>query len=209
MVRKPLLKIGLTGGIGSGKSTVADSLQKKGILIIDADRISRELTGKNGRALAQIKATFGEKSVVETGMNRDYMRGLILSDNTQKWRLEQILHPMIRKEMQECYEHADTAYVVFDIPLLIESIDRYKDFFDHICVVDCDPETQINRVMARSHYSRDQVMKIIALQAPRTKRLEYADAVIHNDQEVTLLQLEEQVNALHERWLHESSKKEG
>jgi dephospho-CoA kinase len=177
-------RIGLTGGIGSGKSTVAGFLARRGAAIIDADAISRSLTAPGGRAMAAIAHTFGEAMVGPDGaMNRQAMRERIFQDPHAKHQLEHIIHPLVG---QITAEQAQTALqtghrvLVFDVPLLVESGERWRKQVDRVIVVDCDTETQNQRVMARSGLSALEVERIVAQQATRAQRLACADITLVN-----------------------------
>src|SRR5699024_4159594 len=174
-------KIGLTGGIGSGKSTVTKLLEKLGIVIIDADKISRASTASGGEAIEAIRVAFGDAMSDDTGaLDREKMRVLVFQEADARQRLEAIVHPIIQAHMRIQAEQATSAYVVYEIPLLIESVERYRPQFKRICVVDCDEETQISRVQSRSQLTVDEIRRIIASQASRADRLVHADDVIHN-----------------------------
>ena len=177
-------RIGLTGGIGSGKSTVAGFLARRGAAIIDADAISRSLTAPGGRAMATIARTFGEAMLGPDGaMNRQAMRERIFHDPLAKRQLEHIIHPLVG---QITAEQAQTALqtghrvLVFDVPLLVESGERWRQQLDRVMVVDCDVPTQKQRVMARSGLSSEEVERIVAQQATRAQRLACADLVVLN-----------------------------
>jgi dephospho-CoA kinase len=177
-------RIGLTGGIGSGKSTVAGFLARRGAAIIDADAISRSLTAPGGRAMAAIAHTFGEAMVGPDGaMNRQAMRERIFQDPRAKHQLEHIIHPLVG---QITAEQAQTALqtghrvLVFDVPLLVESGERWRKQVDRVIVVDCDTETQKQRVLARSGLSALEVERIVAQQATRAQRLACADITLVN-----------------------------
>jgi dephospho-CoA kinase len=182
--RKPL-RLGLTGGIGSGKSTVASILARAGAAVMDADAISRSLTLPGGRAIPAILAQFGEKLIAPDGaMDRDAMRALVFSNPQSKRLLEAIIHPLVGQVLQEQSSAAISAghaCLVYDIPLLVESGERWRSQVDWICVVDCEVETQIQRVMARNALGRHDVEQIISQQASRQQRLAIADTVIFND----------------------------
>ena len=197
-MHKPL-RLGLTGGIGSGKSTVAGFLADAGAAILDADAISRSLTQVGGRAIPALLAEFGETLITPEGaLNRDAMRSLVFSNPDSKRRLESIIHPLVSLLMQE---QAQTAIqqgktcLVFDVPLLVEGIARWRSQVDKICVVDCLPETQVQRVMARSQLSRPEVERIMAQQASREQRLTCADVVISNEG-IDLTQLQAKVREM-------------
>ena len=180
-----MLRLGLTGGIGSGKSTVAKMLVLHGAVLIDADAISRAATASGGAAIAAITAHFGLWSINADGsMNRDAMRQRVFADSSVKQQLEAIIHPLVSSEaarQTEAARKAGCALVVFDIPLLVES-GRWRKQLDKILVIDCKVATQINRVMQRSGWTQAMVEGVIASQATRVDRLAAADLVIYNDE---------------------------
>lgn len=184
-MKPQIVRLGLTGGIGSGKSTVASLLAQAGAAIIDADAISRSLTQAGGMAIPAILAEFGEKLITPEGaMDRNAMRTLVFSNPQAKRQLESIVHPLVAQGLQMQTQVALAAgknFLVFDVPLLVESGDRWRRQVDWVCVVDCQTETQIQRVMARSALTRPEIEDIMAQQANRAKRLASADAVIYND----------------------------
>ena len=184
MSRKPL-RLGLTGGIGSGKSTVASILARAGAAVMDADAISRSLTQAGGRAIPAILAEFGETLIGPDGaMDREAMRALVFSNPSSKRQLEAIVHPLVGQVLQEqsnAAVAAGHACLAYDVPLLVESGDRWRRQVDWVCVVDCEVETQIQRVMARNQLGRADVERIISQQASRQQRLACADAVIFNE----------------------------
>ncbi|MEY4139046.1 MAG: hypothetical protein RLZZ371_1228 [Pseudomonadota bacterium] len=194
--------VGLTGGIGSGKSTVAALLAKLGAAIVDADAIARSLTAPGGLAIAAIAQQFGPEFIAADGaMDRDRMRALAFSDPGAKKRLEAIIHPGVAEETQRQAQVAqDAGYrcVVFDLPLLVES-SRWRQKVDHVLVVDCLAETQITRVMARNGLPRATVEAIMATQSSRQRRLQVADSVIFNDG-LSLQDLSAEVAALAPRF---------
>ena len=196
------LRLGLTGGIGSGKSTVATLLGQSGAAIIDADAISRSVTAGGGPALGPLAAEFGPEFInAEGAMDRDRMRALAYSDANARKRLEAIVHPLIGREVERQSEAAIRSghrCLVFDVPLLVES-GHWRQKVDRVLVVDCTPAVQIERVMARSGLARDAVEKIMASQAPREVRLRAADAVVFNDQ-LDLDQLAHKVKHLGQRF---------
>jgi dephospho-CoA kinase len=189
-------RIGLTGGIGSGKSTVAGMLAAKGAAVIDADAISRSLTASGGRAMAAIARTFGPQMVDAQGaMDRQAMREAVFQNPQAKKQLEAIIHPLVSQIIAEQAQSAVQSghqVLVFDIPLLVESGDRWRKQVDQVIVVDCDAETQLQRVIARSGLAAEEINRIMALQASRAKRLVCADLVIFN-QGLSLAELEGQV----------------
>ena len=202
MSRKPL-RLGLTGGIGSGKSTVASVLASSGAAVMDADAISRSLTLPGGRAIPAILAEFGEQLIAPDGaMDRDAMRALVFSNPQSKRQLEAIIHPLVGQVLQE-ESHAALAAghacLVYDVPLLVESGDRWRRQVDWVCVVDCEVETQIQRVMRRNQLSRAEIERIISQQASRQQRLDCADAVIFNEG-IDLAQLKQLVHEMMARF---------
>jgi dephospho-CoA kinase len=188
----PALRVGLTGGIGSGKSTVAGLLADCGAAIVDADAISRQTTAVGGAAISLIARHFGADMVTDQGaMDRDRMRALVFSDPEAKRRLEAIIHPLVGAETARQAAQADQAgcrCIVFDVPLLVES-GRWRQQVDRVLVVDCGEETQVSRVMARNGWTRAQVVKVMDGQAGRRQRLAAADVCIANDGAVTLAAL--------------------
>ncbi len=180
---KPL-RIGLTGGIGSGKSTVGHLLSARGAAVIDADAIARSVTSANGAAIPVIVQTFGAEFLNRQGdMDRDRMRAHVFANAQAKRTLEAIIHPLVAQETQcqaQAAIEAGKHTLVFDVPLLVES-GRWRAQVDRVLVVDCLEATQIQRVMARNALSRETVEKIIHAQASRAERLAAADWVIFND----------------------------
>ena len=179
-----MVRLGLTGGIGSGKSTVAKMLVEQGATLIDADDISRATTASGGAAITSIAAQFGPGVVNADGsMNRDGMRQRIFSDSNARQQLEAIIHPLVSNEsarQAEVARQAGCALLVFDIPLLVES-SRWRNQLDRVLVVDCEVTTQISRVLQRSGWTQAMVANVIASQATRTQRLAAADLVIYNN----------------------------
>jgi len=177
-------RIGLTGGIGSGKSTVADLLAAKGAAVIDADAISRSLTTPGGRAMAAIAQTFGPRMLDAQGaMDRQAMREAVFQNPQDKQRLEAIIHPLVSQitaEQAQAAVQSGHRVLVFDVPLLVESGERWRKQVDRVLVVDCDAQTQRQRVVARSGLAIEEIDRIIALQATRAQRLACADQVIFN-----------------------------
>ena len=178
-----MVRLGLTGGIGSGKSTVARLLAEWGAAVVDADAIARALTATGGVAMPSIAVTFGRDFMTPAGaLDREKMRVLIHTDATARKRLESIIHPLVAQETQRqasCAVSEGRACIVFDIPLLVEST-TWRQKVNHVLVVDCTPEVQISRVMARSQLTRDAIEKIMSSQAVRERRLRAADTVIFN-----------------------------
>ena len=173
--------VGLTGGIGSGKSAVADLFAARGIAVIDTDAIAHELTAPGGEAMPAIRDTFGAAVATPDGaLDRAAMRNIVFADPPARKRLEAILHPLIRSESERRLASADSPYAILMVPLLVESGD-YRKRVDRVAVVDCREETQIARVMRRNGLTRPEVERILAAQASRAQRLEAADDVIDND----------------------------
>ena len=194
------LRIGLTGGIGSGKSTVGRLLAQLGASVIDTDLIARQLTLVGGAAIEVIARDFGADLIATDGaLNRARMRELVFADPAAKRRLEAILHPLIGIETERQAVAAQGApALVFDVPLLVES-GRWRARVDKVLVVDCRESTQIERVVQRSGWTADAVRAVIDSQASRARRRACADAVIFNDG-LSPDQLAEQVQAVWQRW---------
>ena len=196
--------VGLTGGIGSGKSTVADLFSQRGVTVIDTDDIARELTGVQGAALPEIIAAFGAAMVLpQGGLDRSAMRRQVFADASAKARLEAILHPKIRQESRRRCLAATSIYVLLVVPLLVET-GVWQQEVRRILVVDCDEATQIVRVKARNALSATEVRAIMVTQATRRARLAVADDVILNNDRLEAL--EPQVQALHQRYVELFSK---
>ena len=197
--------VGLTGGIGSGKSTVADLFVAAGAGLVDTDAIAHELTAPDGAAMPAIAAAFGAAVLTPTGaLDRAAMRQRVFADAGARLQLEAILHPMIRQLSDARCLAATTPYVVLAVPLLVES-GTYRARCDRIVVVDCPESLQIERVMARNGLAADQVRAIMAAQATRADRLAAADDVVLNDGGLT--KLYEQVERLHLNYLRQSAEK--
>jgi dephospho-CoA kinase len=189
------LIIGLTGGIGSGKSTVADLFAARGATLVDTDLIAHSLTGPGGAAMPAIHEAFGAAVIAADGrLDRPAMRALAFSDPSARKRLEAILHPMIREQSVREVRAANGTYVILVVPLLVES-GAWRERAHRVLVVDCPVEVQIERVMRRSALPRDQVLAILAAQATREARLAVADDRIDNASDPSALT--PQVNALH------------
>lgn len=192
------LRIGLTGGIASGKSTVSDLFADLGATIIDTDIIAREVVEPGEPALDEIRATFGQDLLNEDGtLNRSAMRQLIFADDEARQRLESILHPRIQAEALRQAGVATGAYTIIAVPLLATS--PLQAHLDRILVVDCDETTQIQRLMDRDAESEAQARSILAAQASREERLAIADDVIENNS--TIEALARQVSRLHDRYI--------
>jgi dephospho-CoA kinase len=186
-------RIGLTGGIGSGKSTAAGMLAARGAAVIDSDAISRSVTAAGGRAIAPIAQAFGPSMIDAQGaMNRQAMRETVFQNPEAKKQLEAIIHPLVSQitgEQTQAAMQSGHRVLVFDVPLLVESGERWRKQVDRVVVVDCDAETQRQRVMVRSGLTAEEIDRIVALQATRAQRLACADVVIFN-QGLSLVELE-------------------
>ena len=193
-------RIGLTGGIGSGKSTVAQMLTSCGAVLVDTDAIARSLTVPGGGALPTLAELFGTDIIAADGaLDRDRMRRIAFDDPQAKLRLEGVLHPMIGAEAARQAVAAGDAAVVFDVPLLTESR-HWRSRVDRVLVIDCSEPTQVDRVVARSGWSEETVRRIIAQQAPRARRRAIADAVVFNEG-LTPSALQAEVEALWSLWM--------
>ena len=198
MSNKPCI-IGLTGGIGSGKSAAADRFAALGASVVDTDLIAHALTTAGGAAMPAIRSAFGERVVTPEGaLDRKAMRDLAFADPAQRQRLEGILHPIIRQESERQVREAKGCYVVLVVPLLVES-GSYRERCRRLCVVDCPTDMQIARVIARNGLPEEQVRAIMHSQASREQRLAAADDVIDNSGD--LASLFAQVDTLHRRYL--------
>ena len=193
------LVVGLTGGIGSGKSAAAQEFERLGATVVDTDAIAHELTAPGGAALEHIKALFGAAFIGPSGaMDREAMRKRVFSDPQAKRALERLLHPLIRAEAQRRIAAARGAYVIYVVPLLVESGD-YRGRVDRVLVVDAPEALQLERVARRSRLPEPEVRAIMAQQASRAARLAAADDVLDNSG--TLEALRAQVAALHARYV--------
>jgi dephospho-CoA kinase len=191
--------VGLTGGIGSGKSTVAREFEARGVTVVDADALAHRLTAPGGAAIPAVRAAFGDEVVDASGaLDRARMRAIAFGDASARRRLEAILHPMIRAETERLAQAAPGRYVILMIPLLVESGDP-RARCDRVLVVDCPEAEQIRRVMARSHLARAEVEAIMASQASRAARLAAADDVVDNGGDPAGIGA--QVDALHHKYL--------
>lgn len=197
----------LTGGIGSGKSLAADYFAAKGITVVDADALSRQLTAPGGAALAAIRSALGPQWFAQDGgLDRDRVRALVFADPSARQRLEAILHPMIRHEARAALALAPDPYAIYMVPLWIETHrspaqpSPTEDPVEGVIVVDCAQETQIQRVMQRSGLTREEVLAIMATQASREERRSKATHLLNNDGGIE--QLAQQVDALHQQLIH-------
>ena len=196
--------VGLTGGIGSGKSTVAAAFAGHGVEVVDADAIAHALTAPGGSGVEPIRRHFGDEYVDASGaMNRDRMRALVFERPAARAELEGILHPLIRAETARQLGLVRSPYGILMIPLLVEAAGRdplhWRDRYDRILVADCSESTQISRVMARNGFDEAAVRRIMAAQATREQRLAHADDVVDNDGD--LAALGPQVARLHRLYL--------
>ena len=194
----PRLVIGLTGGIASGKSTVGDLFRSLGVSVIDADEAAREVVAPGTPCLTAIRAAFGEAILDADGrLDRARLRERVFADPQARRRLEQIVHPAVRKWMDQAEARAPGPYVIRMVPLLVETGQHAS--VDRVLVVDCDPAIQRARAMSRDNASAASIDAIIAAQASRAQRLAVADDVIVNNADRA--QLRQEVQALHERYL--------
>lgn len=194
-----MFTVGLTGGIGSGKSTVADCFARLGVPVIDTDVIARDLTAPGGSALEDILAVFGETVMQADGtLDRTALRRRIFADRAARHQLEAILHPRIRQVVGQTLATLSVPYALIVIPLLVEA-DGYRDVLNRVLVVDCPEDVQIARVKARSGLTHDEIKAILAAQAGRAERLAVADDIIVNTATPEALRTE--VAALHQRYL--------
>ncbi len=195
--------VGLTGGIGSGKSTVADLFVARGAALVDTDAIAHELTGPHGTAMAAIAEAFGPAVVDARGaLDRAAMRRQVFADATARQRLEAILHPLIRAESDHRCQAARAPYVILAVPLLVES-GTYRERVQRVLVVDCPEAVQVARVMARNGLGEAEVQAILAAQASRQQRLAVADDVVDNGGDAAALV--PQVERLHRQYLAAAS----
>lgn len=204
-----IYRVGLTGGIGSGKSTVASLFKECGVLVIDSDVISHQMTQSGGIAIAAIRTTFGDNYIDASGaLDRALMRQLIFSDHAAKLQLEAILHPLIREQIIVQVDNASinstlaSPYLLLVIPLLFETF-SYQELVQRILVVDCAETTQVARTMQRSGLDEQTVRAIMASQITRAERLRLADEIIQNDGNLDTLR--QQVSQLHKHYLAISS----
>lgn len=193
------LKIGLTGGVASGKTTVSDFFKGLGIPVIDADVISHEVTQPDGSAFEEIISSFGSSILDENGfIDRKKMRAIIFDDASKKEMLERIIHPKVREEMFDSVSQSNDHYLIVSVPLLVET--GMNQMMDRTLVVDCSEETQIERLMHRDKITLDEAKSILRNQTSRSNRLKAADDLIVNEKNVTLNELEKEVLELNERY---------
>lgn len=193
-------RIGLTGGIGSGKSTVAQALRELGAEVIDADQFAREVSAAHGPAIEPLRRQFGAQSIgADGGMDRAWMRALAFADPAARRALEAIVHPLVEQATQaRVARAAPGAVLVFEVPLLVES-GRWRSRVDRILVIDCDEATQAARVTQRPGWTADTARQVISQQATRAARRSAADAVIDNTR-LTRVELSAKVHALWALW---------
>jgi dephospho-CoA kinase len=191
--------VGLTGGIGSGKTTVANMFAALGAYLVDTDLIAHALTKENGAAISAISIAFGTEFILPSGaMDREKMRHHVFSQPDEKKRLEAILHPLIREKTEAAAKESTGIYTIFVVPLLIES-GSWKQRVNRILVIDCSEQTQLQRVMNRNGLTREQVASIMQTQASRDQRLKAADDVIVSD--VSLDEINVEVRRLHDKYI--------
>jgi dephospho-CoA kinase len=202
--RGDVFTVGLTGGIGCGKSTVADLFAARGASVVDTDQIAHALTAPHGAAMPALLAEFGDDfATAEGALDRAKMRDLVFADPGARTRLEAILHPKIRDATAAAAAIASGPYVIFVVPLLVES-GNWSERVSRIAVIDCPEELQVRRVMARSHLPEAQVRAIMSAQATRQQRLAAANDVILNDDGIELLA--PQVDRLHAFYLDNAAR---
>ncbi|MCR2746102.1 dephospho-CoA kinase [Limnobacter parvus] len=204
-LRKPVQwVVGLTGGIGSGKTAVSNRLHELGATVIDTDEIAHSLTQPDGLAIPSIRTAFGDAAVNADGsMNRNYMRGLVFKNPDQRVILEKILHPLIRESVQNRLDQGAPNYFLIVVPLLFEK-GGWNELMDEIVVVDCPIEQQVRRVIQRNNWTEEQVLAVINNQASRSVRIEGADHVIENTQGIT--ELIEKIDFLHRKIIKKAQK---
>ncbi len=191
-------RVGLTGGIASGKSAVARMFQSLGVPLIDTDVIARDVVAPGEPGLAAVRDAFGDEVLTEDGqLDRSRLRERVFSDPAQRRRLESILHPLIRTRALAQLDDTDAPYVIADIPLLLET--GFYELVDRVLVVDCEPETQIQRLMERDGVSRELATGMLSAQASRKNRIAIANDVLDNDGD--LENTRQQVDSLHRNYL--------
>jgi dephospho-CoA kinase len=191
--------VGLTGGIGSGKSAASGMFEALGAAVVDTDEISRALTAPGGAAIAEIRERFGPESIAaDGGLDREKMRLLVFRDAASRARLEEVLHPLIRGCARDAIAVTRRPYVVVVVPLLFET-GACLELIQRVLVVDCEEEEQVRRIMARSGLAAGEARRIMATQLPRAERLRRADDVLHNNGGIEALR--SQVEQLHARYL--------
>jgi dephospho-CoA kinase len=195
---QPAVRIGLTGGIASGKSTVARMFKELGAPLIDTDVIAREVVAPGEPGLAAVRKAFGDDIITDSGeLDRAALRERIFRDSDARRRLEKILHPLIRARVIAALKETEAPYVIIAVPLLVET--GFNELVDRVLVVDCEPQTQIARLMERDGESRESATTIVNAQAARSDRLAIAHDLVANDGELEATQ--QQVQSLHHRYL--------
>ncbi len=193
-----MLTIGLTGGIGSGKTTVSDTFQSLGVPVIDSDVIARKVVEPNEPGLDEIIRLFGKEVLHPDGtLNRKQLRNLVFASKSAREQLEQILHPLIRQRSQQQLAALDMPYAILSIPLLVET--GLDDSVDRVLVVDCPEQVQIERICKRDNISSHQARAILVAQCSREQRLQAADDIINNNQ--SLEGLTQEIHSLHQQYL--------
>ena len=193
------IKIGLTGGIASGKTTVSDFFKQFGTKVIDADVITHQVTKPDGTAFQEIISSFGSSVLDENGLiDRKKMRKIIFDDASKKEMLERIIHPKVREEMYNLASQSNDHYLIVSVPLLVET--GMNEMMDRTLVVDCSEETQIERLMHRDKITLGEAKSILRNQTNRSTRLKAADDLIVNEKNVTLNELEKEVLELNKRY---------
>lgn len=193
-----MLRIGLTGGIASGKSLVATMFVECGASLVDTDVIAREVVAPDTHGLAAVKAEFGDAIVTADGnLDRRKLRSIVFADPVKRARLEAILHPLIRERTLEAMQTAPGPYVVVAVPLLVET--NFRALVDRVLVVICERRQQIDRLVQRDHIDRDEAIAMIEAQIDPRSRLEHADDIVDNSS--TIENTRQQVHELHERYL--------
>lgn len=196
-MNKPL-RIGMTGGIGSGKSTAAECFRSLGVPVLDADDLTRELTAPGQPVLENIRALFGDEAISADGsLSRPFLRKRVFTDDVKRQQLEALLHPRVYDLLERYSAEQNAAYVVWVVPLLLES--GSADRVDRVLVIDCPEETQIARAAKRDQQTEKDIRTIISKQLPRTTRLERADDILHNDDDIN--DLRQAIQELHEFYL--------
>ena len=196
--------VGLTGGIGSGKTAASEIFRELGALVVDTDEISRNLTAAQGAAMPAIRERFGSAYVAADGsLDRKRVRELVFRDPAAKAKLEAVLHPLIREQSRKGVSDSKQPYVILVVPLLLET-GAYRDLVQRVLVADCSEERQVERATRRSGLSADEIRAIMASQLPRAARLERADDVLDNDGDLSSLR--RQVEKLHAGYLAQARK---
>ena len=192
------LRIGMTGGIGSGKSTIGEYFRALGVPVFDADELTRELTARNQPVLDEIREIFGNEAIDSQGeLSRSFLRSQIFTNDEQRQRLEALLHPRVYERLGQYSDDLDVPYVIWIVPLLLETASAAR--VDRVLVIDCPEELQIQRAAARDQQSEADIREIMNRQLTRCERLEQADDVITNDNELDSVKYK--VSTLHKKYL--------